>query len=34
MATVVNNTIEELMNDGTLEVIAKKYKLDTLLIKQ
>lgn len=34
MATVVNNTIEELMNDGTLEVIAKKYKLDDLLIKK
>ncbi len=34
MATVVNNTIEELMSDGTLEVIAKKYKLDSLLIKE
>ncbi len=33
MATVVNNTIDELINDGTLEVIAKKYKLDALLIK-
>ncbi len=34
MATVVNNTIEELISDGTLDVIAKKYKLDALLIKE
>lgn len=34
MATVVNNTIDELMADGTLEVIAAKYKLQNLLIKE
>ncbi len=33
MATVVNNTIDELIADGTLDTIAKKYKLDALLIK-
>ncbi len=33
MATVVNNTIAELIADGTLDEIAKKYKLDALLIK-
>ncbi len=33
MATVVNNTIDELIADGTLDEIGKKYKLDALLIK-
>ncbi len=33
MATVVNNTIDELIADGTLEAIATKYKLQNLLIK-
>ncbi len=34
MATVVNNTIEELMADGTIDVIAEKYKLSNLIIKK
>ncbi len=34
MATVVNNTIDELIADGTLEAIATKYKLQNLLIKE
>ncbi len=33
MATVVNNTIDELIADGTLDTIAAKYKLADLLIK-
>lgn len=34
MATIVNNTIDELIADGTLEAIAAKYKLQNLLIKE
>ncbi|MBR5543447.1 MAG: transporter substrate-binding domain-containing protein [Oscillospiraceae bacterium] len=34
MATMVNNTIDELIADGTLDEIAKKYKLENLLIKE
>lgn len=34
MATVVNNTIEELIADGTLDAIAAKYKLENLIIKE
>ncbi len=34
MATLVNNTIDELIADGTLDAIAAKYKLDDLLIKE
>ncbi|MBQ2840431.1 MAG: transporter substrate-binding domain-containing protein [Oscillospiraceae bacterium] len=34
MATVVNNTIDELIADGTLDAIATKYKLQNLLIKE
>ena len=33
MATVVNNTIDELIADGTLDAIAAEYKLADLLIK-
>ena len=33
MATIVNNTIDELIADGTLEAIAAKYKLENLLVK-
>ena len=33
MATIVNNTIDELIADGTLDAIAAKYKLQNLLIK-
>ena len=34
MATIVNNTIDELIADGTLDAIAAKYKLQNLLIKE
>lgn len=34
MATMVNNTIDELIADGTLEAIATKYKLQNLIIKE
>lgn len=34
MATVANNTIAELIADGTLDTIAAKYKLADLLIKE
>ncbi len=34
MATVANNTIAELIADGTLDTIAAKYKLGDLLIKE
>ena len=33
MATMVNNTIDELIADGTLDAIAAKYKLENLLVK-
>ena len=33
MATVVNNTIAELIADGTIDTIAAKYKLSDLIIK-
>ena len=33
MATIVNNTIDELIADGTLDTIAAKYKLENLLVK-
>lgn len=33
MATMVNNTIDELVADGTLDAIAAKYKLENLLVK-
>jgi len=33
MTTVVNNTIDELIADGTLDTIAAKYKLENLLVK-
>lgn len=34
MATMVNNTIDELVADGTLQAIAAKYKLENLLITE
>ena len=34
MATLVNNTIDELIADGTLDAIAAKYKLSDLIIKE
>ncbi len=34
MATMVNNTIDELIADGTLDAIAEEYKLQNLLIKE
>ena len=33
MATMVNNTIDELIADGTLDTIAATYKLENLLVK-